>query len=59
MPKGDSVNAGSLGGPLADHRRRDEDDYEYQHADYLVDTEDVFLDDRLVAPPVIGERPGS
>jgi hypothetical protein len=37
-------------------RGEDEEDYEYQHADYLVDTEDVFLDDRLVAPPVIGDK---
>ncbi|TDQ05405.1 PPE domain-containing protein [Labedaea rhizosphaerae] len=40
-------------------RGEDEEDYEYQHADYLVDTEDVFLDDRLVAPPVIGDRSGT
>lgn len=39
-------------------RGEDEEDYEYQHADYLVDTEDVFLDDRLVAPPVIGDKSG-
>jgi hypothetical protein len=34
-----------------------EDDIEHKAADYLVETNDVFGDDRLVAPPVIGEAP--
>jgi hypothetical protein len=34
-----------------------EDDTEHKIADYLVETDDVFGDDRLVAPPVIGETP--
>ncbi|MFI9006927.1 PPE domain-containing protein [Actinosynnema sp. NPDC053489] len=34
-----------------------EDDLEHKAADYLVETNDVFGDDRLVAPPVIGELP--
>ncbi|QTR06539.1 hypothetical protein J7S33_16930, partial [Saccharothrix algeriensis] len=34
-----------------------EDDVEHKTADYLVETDDVFGDDRLVAPPVIGETP--
>ncbi|MCP2166138.1 PPE domain-containing protein [Goodfellowiella coeruleoviolacea] len=32
-----------------------EEDLEHKAADYLVETEDVFGDERLVAPPVIGE----
>jgi len=34
-----------------------EDDTEHKIADFLVETDDVFGDDRLVAPPVIGETP--
>ncbi len=34
-----------------------EEDVEHKVADYLVETEDVFGDERLVAPPVIGEAP--
>ncbi|MCP2262153.1 PPE family protein [Streptoalloteichus tenebrarius] len=33
------------------------EDKERQRPDYLVEMEDVFGTDRLVAPPVIGERP--
>jgi hypothetical protein len=31
-----------------------EDDEEHQRPDYLIETEDVFGDERKVAPPVIG-----
>ncbi|MGZ3141814.1 hypothetical protein ACVDFE_07415 [Lentzea chajnantorensis] len=31
-----------------------EDDIEHKVADYLVETDDVFGDDRMIAPPVIG-----
>jgi hypothetical protein len=64
-PGGRGGNAGANGskgsGGRMGHGQRgeDEEDYEYQHADYLVDTEDVFLDDRLVAPPVIGDKSGN
>jgi len=34
-----------------------EEDGEHKIADYLVETDDVFGDDRMVAPPVIGETP--
>jgi len=53
---GANGSKGSGGRMGRGQRGEDEDEHEYQHADYLVDTEDVFLDDRLVAPPVIGER---
>ncbi|TCO65007.1 PPE domain-containing protein [Actinocrispum wychmicini] len=38
-------------------RGQGEDDEEHETPSYLVETEDVFGDDRMVAPPVIGERP--
>ncbi|WP_199440396.1 PPE domain-containing protein [Umezawaea beigongshangensis] len=49
--------AGAAGGPTGAGGRggRGEEDGEHRAADYLVETEDVFGDDRLVAPPVIGE----
>ncbi|MFD1048016.1 hypothetical protein ACFQ1S_21985 [Kibdelosporangium lantanae] len=34
-----------------------EDDQEHETPSYLLETEDVFGDERMVAPPVIGERP--
>ncbi|WP_436492783.1 PPE domain-containing protein [Actinokineospora sp. HUAS TT18] len=45
------MGAGGMGGRGAEG----EEDEEYQLADYLVETEDVFGDDRVVAPGVIGE----
>jgi hypothetical protein len=50
--------AGAAGGPMGAGGRgqgQGEEDGEHRAADYLVETEDVFGDDRLVAPPVIGE----
>lgn len=47
--------AGGMGG--AGGRGQGEDDEEHETPSYLVETEDVFGDDRMVAPPVIGERP--
>jgi hypothetical protein len=39
-------------------RRADgEDDDEYETPDYLLETEDVFGDERLIVPSVIGEKP--
>jgi hypothetical protein len=46
------------GGPMGGARGgKGEEDQEHQTADYLVETDDVFGDERLVAPPVIGENP--
>ncbi|CRK60435.1 hypothetical protein [Alloactinosynnema sp. L-07] len=47
------MGAGGTGG----RGGQGEDDEEYQLADYLVETEDVFGDDRMVSPTVIGETP--
>ncbi|WP_367134299.1 PPE domain-containing protein [Saccharothrix sp. HUAS TT1] len=49
--------AGMAGGAAGAHGGDGEDDIEHKAADYLVETNDVFGDDRLVAPPVIGEMP--
>lgn len=48
---------GMAGGAAGAHGGNGEDDIEHKAADYLVETNDVFGDDRLVAPPVIGETP--
>ncbi|WP_267936182.1 PPE domain-containing protein [Saccharothrix sp. S26] len=48
---------GLAGGAPGAHGGEGEDDLEHKAADYLVETNDVFGDDRLVAPPVIGEMP--
>ncbi|GGP80890.1 PPE domain-containing protein [Saccharothrix coeruleofusca] len=47
--------AGMAGGAAPGAHGNGEEDLEHKAADYLVETEDVFGDDRLVAPPVIGE----
>jgi hypothetical protein len=49
--------AGMAGGAGGAQGANGEDDIEHKAADYLVETNDVFGDDRLVAPPVIGEMP--
>lgn len=49
--------AGMAGGAAGAQGGNGEDDIEHKAADYLVETNDVFGDDRLVAPPVIGEAP--
>lgn len=48
---------GMAGGMAGAQGGNGEDDIEHKVADYLVETNDVFGDDRLVAPPVIGEMP--
>ncbi|MFD0201831.1 MULTISPECIES: PPE domain-containing protein [Saccharothrix] len=48
---------GMAGGMAGAQGGNGEDDIEHKAADYLVETNDVFGDDRLVAPPVIGEMP--
>ncbi|MFD1148682.1 hypothetical protein, partial [Saccharothrix hoggarensis] len=52
-----AVGAGMAGGMAGGQGANGEDDIEHKVADYLVETTDVFGDDRLVAPPVIGEVP--
>ena len=47
---GAGMGAGGAHGPKGEG----EDDIEHKAADYLVETDDVFGDDRMVAPPVIG-----
>lgn len=51
--RGGAAGAAGAGGA---HGRRGEgeEDIEHKAADYLVETNDVFGDERLVAPPVIG-----
>jgi hypothetical protein len=50
---------GGTSGPMgAGGRRADgEEDEEHETPDYLIETEDVFGDARLIAPSVIGEKP--
>ncbi|GDY32146.1 WXG100 family type VII secretion target [Gandjariella thermophila] len=54
MVEGEPAGRGGVGGPMGGARGRGEDDDEHQRPDYLVETEDVFGDERRVAPPVIG-----
>ncbi|TWP53083.1 PPE domain-containing protein [Lentzea tibetensis] len=54
--KGGAAGAGA-GGAGGRGQGQGEEDIEHQTADYLVETEDVFGDERLVAPPVIGGSP--
>jgi hypothetical protein len=46
---------GSAFGPMGGGARGDED-LEHRRPDYLVETEDIFRDATMVAPPVIGEE---
>ncbi|WP_052684286.1 PPE domain-containing protein [Lentzea aerocolonigenes] len=46
--------AGSGAGGAHGQKGEGEDDIEHKAADYLVETDDVFGDERMVAPPVIG-----
>jgi hypothetical protein len=55
-PGGRPGQAGA-GGAAGGRGGEGEDDLEHKAADYLVETDDVFGDERLVAPPVIGEMP--
>jgi hypothetical protein len=49
---------GAQGAMGAGGRRADgEDDEEHETPDYLLETEDVFGDERRIAPSVIGEKP--
>ncbi|MGW6443993.1 hypothetical protein [Lentzea sp. NPDC055074] len=47
----------AAGGGAHGQKGEGEDDIEHKAADYLVETDDVFGDDRMVAPPVIGGLP--
>lgn len=51
--KGGAAGAG-VGGGAPGAKGEGEDDIEHKAADYLVETDDVFGDERMVAPPVIG-----
>jgi hypothetical protein len=46
--------AGAGAGGAHGQKGEGEDDLEHKAADYLVETDDVFGDERMVAPPVIG-----
>lgn len=50
--KGGAAGAGA--GGAHGQKGEGEDDLEHKAADYLVETDDVFGDERMVAPPVIG-----
>ena len=55
--KGGAAGAGMGAGGAQGQKGEGEDDIEHKSADYLVETDDVFGDDRMVAPPVIGGLP--
>ncbi len=55
--KGGAAGAGMGAGGAQGQRGEGEGDIEHKSADYLVETDDVFGDDRMVAPPVIGGLP--
>lgn len=48
------AGAGMGAGGAQGQKGEGEDDLEHKAADYLVEADDVFGDDRMVAPPVIG-----
>lgn len=50
--------APGMGGPMGagGARANGEEDKEHKRPDYLIETDDIFGDGMLVAPPVIGER---
>lgn len=50
--KGGAAGAGA--GGAHGQKGEGEEDIEHKAADYLIETDDVFGDERLVAPPVIG-----
>ncbi|SDP83630.1 PPE domain-containing protein [Lentzea jiangxiensis] len=52
--KAGAAGAGMGAGGAHGQKGEGEDDIEHKAADYLVETDDVFGDDRMVAPPVIG-----
>ncbi|SER37112.1 PPE domain-containing protein [Lentzea albida] len=52
--KGGAAGAGMGGAGAHGQKGEGEDDIEHKAADYLVETDDVFGDERMVAPPVIG-----
>jgi hypothetical protein len=61
MGRGGTMTGGGgrgTGGQMGPGGRRadGEDDDEHETPDYLLETEDVFGDERMVAPPVIGEK---
>jgi hypothetical protein len=58
-PGGSNLGGGrGSGGQMGPGGKRanGEDDDEHETPDYLLETEDVFGDERMVAPPVIGEK---
>lgn len=59
-PGGAGGRGGAAGGPMGAGGRgaKGEGDDEHETPDYLMETEDVFGDERMVAPPVIGESRG-
>ncbi|ONI72992.1 hypothetical protein ALI144C_44340 [Actinosynnema sp. ALI-1.44] len=60
-PPGSNTGAGGRGGQsgMAPGGRRAEDEEENEHEapDYLLETDDIWGDERTVAPSVIGEKP--
>lgn len=52
--KGGAAGAGMGAGGAHGQKGEGEEDLEHKSADYLVETDDVFGDERMVAPPVIG-----
>nr|WP_052478059.1 PPE domain-containing protein [Kibdelosporangium sp. MJ126-NF4]CEL15721.1 Translation initiation factor 2 [Kibdelosporangium sp. MJ126-NF4]CTQ93646.1 Translation initiation factor 2 [Kibdelosporangium sp. MJ126-NF4] len=62
-PGGSNMGPGGRGGqagmgPGGGGRQADgEDDTEHETPDYLMETEDIFGDERTIAPSVIGEKP--
>ncbi|AUS81774.1 hypothetical protein C1701_14995 [Actinoalloteichus sp. AHMU CJ021] len=48
---------GMAGGGARGRGGQGEDDGEHKRADYLLETDDVFGDGRLVAPSVLGDQP--
>ncbi|WHT18333.1 hypothetical protein N8J89_35345 [Crossiella sp. CA-258035] len=58
-PGGRGGAPGMGGGPMGGGARANgEEDKEHKRPDYLIETDDIFGEGTLVAPPVIGERPG-
>jgi hypothetical protein len=56
-PGGAGARGGMSGGPMGGAQSQGDEDEEHFSPDYLLETTDVFGDDRMVSPAVIGDDP--
>ena len=54
---GGRTGPGDLISPIGAGRGNGREDTEHRRPSYLIEMDDIFTDERKVAPPVIGEEP--